>query len=159
MRIAKLRQLIKFMEEAKLAELEISGPFEKVRLRREGETIISSTVSAPLLSARPEAVFEIPRLEQADVTRIETSSATSETKLAVVKSPMVGTFYRAPAPDAPPYVEMGDRVTRGQTVCIIEAMKLMNEIEAEISGVVVKILLENTQPVEFGQELLWIRPE
>jgi len=158
-RIAKLRQLIKFMEEAKLAELEISGPFEKVRLRREGETIISSTVSAPLLSARPEAVFEIPRLEQADVTRIETSSATSETKLAVVKSPMVGTFYRAPAPDAPPYVEMGDRVTRGQTVCIIEAMKLMNEIEAEISGVVVKILLENTQPVEFGQELLWIRPE
>ena len=111
------------------------------------------------MSARPEAVFEIPRLEQADVTRIETPSATSETTLAVVKSPMVGTFYRAPAPDAPPYVEMGDRVTRGQTVCIIEAMKLMNEIEAEISGVVVKILLENTQPVEFGQELLWIRPE
>jgi acetyl-CoA carboxylase biotin carboxyl carrier protein len=158
-RIAKLRQLIQFMEEAKLAELEISGPFEKVRLRREGETIISSTVSAPLLSARPEATFEIPRLEVSEAGRIEAPVASPETTLVAVKSPMVGTFYRAPAPDAPPYANVGDRVERGQTVCIIEAMKLMNEIEAEAPGVVARILVENAQPVEFGQELLLIRPE
>lgn len=159
MRIAKLRQLIQFMEEAKLAELEISGPFEKVRLKREGETIISSTVSAPLLSSRPEATFEIPRLEVSEAGRIEAPAASPEATLVAVKSPMVGTFYRAPAPDAPHYVEGGDRVTRGQTVCIIEAMKLMNEIESEVSGVVARILVENAQPVEFGQELLLIRPE
>ena len=159
MRIAKLRQLIQFMEEAKLAELEISGPFEKVRLRREGETIISSTVSAPLLSARPEATFEIPRLEVSEAGRIEAPTASPEAALVAVKSPMVGTFYRAPAPDAPPYANVGDRVERGQTVCIIEAMKLMNEIEAEAPGVVARILVENAQPVEFGQELLLIRPE
>jgi acetyl-CoA carboxylase biotin carboxyl carrier protein len=158
-RIARLRQLIKFMEEARLAELEISGPFEKVRLRREGETIISSTVSAPLLSARPEAVFEIPHLEGTEAGRIEAPQAQPDGSLVAVKSPMVGTFYRAPAPDAPPYVEAGNRVTRGQTVCIIEAMKLMNEIEAEVPGVVARILVENAQPVEFGQELLLIRPE
>lgn len=159
MRIARLRQLIKFMEEAKLAELEISGPFEKVRLRREGETIISSTVSAPLLSGRPEAVFEIPRLENAEPGRIEAPQGQRDASLIAMKSPMVGIFYRAPAPEAPPYVEEGNRIARGQTVCIIEAMKLMNEIEAEVSGVVAKVLVENAQPVEFGQELLLIRPE
>jgi len=158
-RIAKLRQLIQFMEEAKLSELEISGPFQKVRLRREGETIISSTVSTPLITTRPEAAFEIPRLENTEAARIEAPQAHQDATLVTVKSPMVGTFYRAPAPDAPPYVEGGDRVSRGQTVCIIEAMKLMNEIESEVSGVVARILVENAQPVEFGQELLLIRPE
>jgi acetyl-CoA carboxylase biotin carboxyl carrier protein len=158
-RLARLRQLIKLMEEAKLAEIEISGPFEKVRLRREGETIISSTVSAPLLAARPDAAFEIPRLEAVEPARIEAPATAPEGTAVAVKSPMVGTFYRAPAPDAPPYVRVGDRVTRGQTVCIIEAMKLMNEIESEVNGVVAKVLAENAQPVEFGQDLLLIRPE
>ena len=76
-----------------------------------------------------------------------------------IASPMVGTFYRAPAPDADPYVEVGDRVEVGQTVCIVEAMKLMNEIEAETRGRVVKILVENAQPVEFGQKLFLVQPE
>jgi acetyl-CoA carboxylase biotin carboxyl carrier protein len=76
----------------------------------------------------------------------------------VVTSPMVGTFYRAPAPDADPYIEVGDPVTVGQTVCIVEAMKLMNEIESEVKGRVVKILVENAQPVEYGQKLFLIEP-
>ena len=78
--------------------------------------------------------------------------------LAAITSPMVGTFYRAPAPDADPYVEVGDMVEVGQTVCIVEAMKLMNEIESERRGRVVKILVENAQPVEFGQKLFLIEP-
>ncbi|MEO0409065.1 MAG: acetyl-CoA carboxylase biotin carboxyl carrier protein, partial [Cyanobacteria bacterium P01_A01_bin.135] len=77
---------------------------------------------------------------------------------AEVASPMVGTFYRAPAPDEPPFINVGDRVTKGQTVCIIEAMKLMNEIEAEVSGEVVEILVENGEPVEFNQPLMRVKP-
>ena len=76
----------------------------------------------------------------------------------VLKSPMVGTFYRAPAPDADPFIEVGDVVEVGQTVCIIEAMKLMNEIEAEVKGRVVQVLVENAQPVEFGQKLILVEP-
>ncbi|MBD3285609.1 acetyl-CoA carboxylase biotin carboxyl carrier protein, partial [candidate division WOR-3 bacterium] len=78
--------------------------------------------------------------------------------LIAIKSPMIGTFYRAPAPDAPPYVEVGDTVKPGTVVCIVEAMKLMNEIESDISGKVAEILVENETPVEFGQELFLIEP-
>ena len=81
-----------------------------------------------------------------------------DSDLAEVHSPMVGTFYRSPAPDAPPYVEPGDRVEKGQTVCILEAMKLMNELEAEVSGTVREICVENAEPVEFGQVLFRIDP-
>lgn len=81
-----------------------------------------------------------------------------ERKWVEVNSPMVGTFYRAPAPDEPPFVEVGDRITTGQTVCIIEAMKLMNEIEAEVSGQVMEVLVENGSPVEYGQPLMRINP-
>jgi acetyl-CoA carboxylase biotin carboxyl carrier protein len=78
--------------------------------------------------------------------------------LLAITSPMVGTFYRSPAPEEPAFVGVGDRISSGQTVCIIEAMKLMNELEAEISGEIVEILVENAQPVEFGQTLMLVRP-
>jgi acetyl-CoA carboxylase biotin carboxyl carrier protein len=81
-----------------------------------------------------------------------------DTGLVEVKSPMVGTFYRAPAPEAPPYVEVGTRVSKGQTLCIIEAMKLMNEMESEIEGVVRQVLVDNSEPVEYGQVLFRIDP-
>ena len=85
------------------------------------------------------------------------AASTPSTTVAIT-SPMVGTFYRAPAPDADPYVEVGDRVEVGQTVCIVEAMKLMNEIEAEVRGKIVKVLVENMQPVEYGQQLFLLEP-
>jgi acetyl-CoA carboxylase biotin carboxyl carrier protein len=85
----------------------------------------------------------------------ETAAATN---LIEVKSPMVGTFYRAPAPEAPPYVEVGSSVTKGQTLCILEAMKLMNELESEVDGVVREILVSNAEPVEYGQVLFRIEP-
>lgn len=87
------------------------------------------------------------------------SSTSLENKWVVVTAPMVGTFYRAPAPDEPPFVKVGDRVSVGQTVCIIEAMKLMNEIEAEVSGQVMEILVDNAQPVEYEQVLMRIQPD
>lgn len=84
--------------------------------------------------------------------------AAKEDGLKIVESPMVGTFYRSPSPGTPPFVEVGDNVTKGKTLCIVEAMKLLNEIESDISGVVVEILVENAQPVQFGQPLFKIRP-
>ncbi|WP_310485241.1 acetyl-CoA carboxylase biotin carboxyl carrier protein [Chamaesiphon sp. VAR_48_metabat_403] len=83
---------------------------------------------------------------------------TIDSKWVEIKSPMVGTFYRSPAPDEPPFASIGDRIRMGQTVCIIEAMKLMNEIEAEVVGQVVEVLVENGQPIEFGQTLMYINP-
>ena len=91
-------------------------------------------------------------------TAPSSEAASPPSKTVAISSPMVGTFYRAPAPDADPYVEVGDRVDVGQTVCIVEAMKLMNEIESEVRGTIVKVLVENSQPVEYGQQLFLIEP-
>ncbi len=85
--------------------------------------------------------------------------AAPEERFAAVESPMVGTFYRSPSPDAEPFVDVGDRVRRGQTLCIVEAMKLMNEIESEVSGTIVEICVENAEPVQFGQALFRVRPD
>jgi acetyl-CoA carboxylase biotin carboxyl carrier protein len=94
-----------------------------------------------------------PQLQSA-----ESSAPTIDTKWVAIKSPMVGTFYRSPAPDEPAFASIGDRIRVGQTVCIIEAMKLMNEIEAEVVGQVMEVLVENGQPIEFGQPLMYINP-
>jgi acetyl-CoA carboxylase biotin carboxyl carrier protein len=91
--------------------------------------------------------------------RTETPPSPVDKKWTAITSPMVGTFYRASAPDEAPFVDVGDRVSKTQTVCIIEAMKLMNEIESELSGVVMEILVENGQPVEYGQNLMWLKAE
>ena len=106
-------------------------------------------------SQEPFIVFAGRQTSDGDTAHVPSQVAEN---LAVITSPMVGTFYRAPAPDADPYVESGDMVEVGQTVCIVEAMKLMNEIESEFRGRVVKILVENAQPVEFGQKLFLIEP-
>jgi acetyl-CoA carboxylase biotin carboxyl carrier protein len=114
-----------------------------------GTTIadISSTViSMPAPEQQPAAI------EQRSTT------PTIDTKWIAINSPMVGTFYRSPAPDEPPFASIGDRIRAGQTVCIIEAMKLMNEIEADSAGQVMQVLVENGQPIEFGQPLMYINP-
>jgi acetyl-CoA carboxylase biotin carboxyl carrier protein len=108
--------------------------------------INSTAISMPVTEAQPAAI------EQRSTT------PTIDTKWVEIKSPMVGTFYRSPAPDEPPFASIGDRIRVGQTVCIIEAMKLMNEIEAESAGQVMQVLVENGQPIEFGQPLMYINP-
>jgi acetyl-CoA carboxylase biotin carboxyl carrier protein len=108
-------------------------------------------VAAPVVAA-PMAVAAPPAAPVAEVPN------PIDRKWVEIRSPMVGTFYRAPNPDEPPFTAVGDRVANGQTVCIIEAMKLMNELEAEVAGQVMEILVENGQPVEFGQTLMYVNP-
>ncbi len=138
-----LERLIALLKEHELAEIEIETEGEYIKVRAK-EGIVLPTVS-PSLSSIPPTEDSIE------------SALKNDPNLVEVKSPMVGTFYRAPAPDAEPFVKEGDKVEVGQTLCIIEAMKLMNEIKAEVSGIVEKILVENAQPVEYGQVLFYIR--
>ncbi len=142
--IEKVRELLKSLENSSVEELEVEaeGLKIKVKFKREG-----GAVTAP---------SELPLTQEPSPAEREVQP---EENYYVVESPMVGTFYRAPAPGAEPFVKEGDYVEKGQTLCIIEALKVMNEIESEVSGVVRKILVENGQPVEFGQPLFYIEPK
>ncbi len=142
MRVETLKRLVRLVEENDISELEI---------RRWGTTVRIAKGSAGTTA----------RLNPANSPVLETTRVSEEKRseeLLPITSPMVGTFYRSPTPEAPPYVEAGDFVKPGKVVCIIEAMKLMNEIESEVSGEVVQILVKNEEPVEYGQELFLVRP-
>jgi len=148
--LAEIRRLIRLVQSTGIGELEVTAGGRTVRIAQVG-------------SAAPMGILAPPPLNPAHVVPVgggeaKTPEAEDLEKLVAITSPMVGTFYRAPAPDADPYVEMGDNVAVGQTVCIIEAMKLMNEIESEAKGRIVRILVENAQPVEFGQKLFLLEP-
>ena len=147
MDLRKLKKLIDLVQESGIAELEITEGEEKVKIVKGG--VVS-------MAAAPTAVMAVPATAPAPSPAAATTAAppTAETQEGhVVKAPMVGTFYRSPSPDAKPFVEVGQAVKEGDTICIIEAMKLMNEIEADASGNVKAILVENGQPVEYGQPL------
>jgi acetyl-CoA carboxylase biotin carboxyl carrier protein len=167
----ELRELLAAIAQTDIAELTLkSADFElTVRKGVRPASTVDSTLGSPGGIAASEFVTVPPSTSIASTTSTSVPEARpSETEKAPpgapnhkweeVKSPMVGTFYRAPSPDEPPYVETGDRIRVGQTVCIIEAMKLMNEIEAEVSGQVVEILVENGDSVEYGQTLMRINP-
>ncbi|HYD56364.1 MAG TPA: acetyl-CoA carboxylase biotin carboxyl carrier protein [Burkholderiales bacterium] len=149
MDLRKLKKLIDLVQESGIAELEITEGEEKVRVVRGGAV----TVSPGAHASPPPA----PSTTTTPAAPAPAASSAPEAPAApeghVVKAPMVGTFYRAASPDAKPFVEVGQPIKEGQTICIIEAMKLMNEIEADASGVVKAILVENGQPVEYGQPL------
>jgi oxaloacetate decarboxylase alpha subunit len=144
MDLKELKALLKLMEAGDLEELEVEEAGKRVRLRRRGLPI------SPASMVYPASVHASPPPAAA--------TAPDATGLTPIASPMVGTFYRAPAPEAPPYVSEGDAIAKGTVVCIVEAMKLMNEIESEVAGRVAKILVENGQPVEFGQTLFLVAP-
>ena len=151
--LAEIRQLIRLVQRTGIGELEVSSGDRTVRIAAQSRAPVSMGLSAPVAMHAPVADALAPGAGKAAATPVAGTE-----NLVAITSPMVGTFYRAPAPDADPYVEMGGMVEVGQTVCIIEAMKLMNEIESEHRGRVVKILVENAQPVEFGQKLFLIEP-
>ena len=149
MDLRKLKKLIDLVEESGIAELEITEGDEKVRISR-GSTLAPAPVvtqamvaAAPVAAAAPAALPGEP-------------AAPAQPEGHLLKSPMVGTFYRSPNPCAKSFVEVGQTVKEGETVCIIEAMKLLNEIEADRSGVIKAILVENGQPVEYGHQLMVI---
>jgi len=154
-----VRKLVQLVEKSDLTHIEWEKGPEKVVIKRGGFTPAAAT-SAPAQSAHPAPVA-IPVL--APVPAPASSGPKAEAKAAdkpgtLVTSPFVGTFYRAPSPESPPFVEVGAKVKKGQTLCIVEAMKLMNEIESETDGVVAEILVQNASPVEFSEPLFRIVP-
>lgn len=153
-----IERLIQALDASSVDSLEIERGGTKVRLSKTPPMSV-----APMAMQAPAAPAAAPAAPAASAPSAGQDggggeSAKSTSNLEDITSPMVGTFYRAPAPDAPSYVEVGDKIAPGDTLCIIEAMKLMNELDAEISGEIVEILVENAQPVEFGQVLFRVAP-
>ncbi len=149
MDVKKLKQVIKLLKDNGLEEIEVEEKDSRIRVK----SAVAGTV-VPLVAAPAPAPVETPLAE----AQPPSSEKKAESKYKVVKSPMVGTFYRSPSPDADIYVEEGQTVKKGQTLCIVEARKLMNEIEADFKGKIVSILVENGQPVEYGEALFEIDP-
>ncbi len=158
----ELKELIDFLIEKDISEFELERGDVKVRIKRGGETVAPVITHAMPMAAVPMAAPPAQASHAPAASTPPPASAppptAAEEELHTVKSPIVGTFYEAPGPGALPFVKPGDQVAAGQVLCIIEAMKLMNEIEADASGEVVKVLVSNGQPVEYGQPLFAIRP-
>lgn len=164
MDLAYLRKLIKILDQSNMTEMEIEEEGIKLRLAKS----VNSKAGEPMGHVMPFYHMPAPLPQQIHPPQpgaISTETGKSEEKMIEptvqyleVKSPIVGTFYRAPAPDADPYVEVGQEVEPGTVLCIIEAMKLMNEIECDVTGKVVKIMVDNGQPVEYNQTLFFIEP-
>lgn len=149
MTVEEIRELIQLAMDAGIAELEVQRGENRVRIRRGWpggpEILPSGTHTALARSGRTEAP-------------VEQGAKSAEPELVLVPSPIVGTFYESPSPGAPPFVRAGERVDPGKVLCIIESMKLMNEIEAEVAGIIESRLVQNGQPVEYGEALFAIRP-
>lgn len=161
-----LRKLLKIFDESTAVELRIEEEGVNLRIAKQsnGGTVLQAAPQAPMFQMQPtlqpthQQVAAPTSAEQK--AQEEPAKADSDARLEhthQITSPIVGTFYRAPSPDAEPFVQVGARVSPGSTLCIIEAMKLMNEIESDIAGTVIKVLVENSQPVEYGQPLFVIQ--
>jgi acetyl-CoA carboxylase biotin carboxyl carrier protein len=158
MKTSEIRDLIDFISKSGLNEVNIETSELKLQVKREPDqkvfksTPVAAPVAAPVMASAPSVAA-------AASSAPKTSSEASAKKMLEIKSPMIGTFYRSSSPDTPPFASVGDKVTKGQTVCIIEAMKLFNEIESEVSGTIVKVLVENATPVEYDQVLFLVEPD
>ncbi|MCU0227583.1 MAG: acetyl-CoA carboxylase biotin carboxyl carrier protein [Bryobacterales bacterium] len=154
MNLDEIKQLIELANESGVAELEVQRGENRVRIRRAVNSVQDYVVGEPrIATAHPTAPAAGP-----SGPSLAPAQTAEDSNLIVVKSPIVGTYYEAPSPDADPFVGVGDSVRPGQVLCIIESMKLMNEIECEHSGVIVSLYAENGQPVEYGEPLMAIRP-
>jgi acetyl-CoA carboxylase biotin carboxyl carrier protein len=153
MNLKELKELVELMNENNLAELEVERDGTKIKLKKTGEHSVSVQPMSYAIPTTPAA-----KGPAAPQSAAEAAAPAANGNLKEVKSPMVGTFYRAPSPEAAPFVELGQTVEVGQVVCIVEAMKLMNEIKSEVRGKVVEICVDNAEPVEFGQVLFRVDP-
>ncbi|HEX5131616.1 MAG TPA: acetyl-CoA carboxylase biotin carboxyl carrier protein [Candidatus Krumholzibacteria bacterium] len=152
MRKNEIEELIRLVEDSNINELEVSHGRSKIRISKGGGTLAPMAAAAPV-----PAPVAVPRMVESD--GVDGDGAGEEklaSNLKQIKSPMVGTFYRSPAPGSEPFIDIGQNVVAGQTVCIVEAMKLMNEIGSDFNGVIRRVLTENGQPVEYGQPLFLI---
>lgn len=143
MELDDLKNIIEFLKETDITELQLEKEGSKVKIKRE------KFLSPIGMSVQKPNVYE---------EKIVAETEEDTQRLVTITSPIVGTFYRAPSPEAQPFVEVGQRVNKGTVLCIVEAMKLMNEIESEVDGIIVKILVDNSQPVEYGEPLFLIEP-
>ncbi len=162
MDLSKLRELIRIFEQAAITELDYEVEGVRIRLRKEKQLGVSEISLQRGSSPAQERTGPAGSLEANPTAANSEASAVLERAVSeerpVISAPMVGVFYRSPGPDVPPFVRPGDFVEEGQTVCIIEAMKLMNEVRSPLSGKLVEVLVENGEPVEFGQPLFVLEP-
>ena len=151
MDLSRLKELIQLMDRNQLVELEVEAEGTKVRLRKKGETVreVVSMAGMPMAAAAPAAAPGAAAPAGGD-------GADSVPEENLIRAPMVGTYYRSPSPESDPFVEVGDKIEEGQTLCIIEAMKVMNEVKAERSGVLEAMMVENGESVEYGTPLFRI---
>ncbi|KAB2908094.1 MAG: acetyl-CoA carboxylase biotin carboxyl carrier protein [Ignavibacteriales bacterium] len=161
MDINLIRRLVKLVETSGISELEIDEKESRIYISKygsaaPGQVTYTATPAPQQAAAAPVTAASAPATTAAPTPP---SPSDTGTKLHEIKSPIVGTFYRSPAPDADAYVKVGDRVNVGSVLCIVEAMKLMNEIESDISGTIEKILADNAKPVEYGQVLFLVKPD
>ncbi|MCX7636859.1 MAG: acetyl-CoA carboxylase biotin carboxyl carrier protein [Cyclobacteriaceae bacterium] len=166
MKTAEIRDLIDFISKSGLNEVNIETSELKLHVKREPDQkiiksaapVVAAPVAAPVTAPMPAPVPAPPAPQPAPKPAAVEQPASGKSTVQI-KSPMIGTFYRSSNPDSPPFVSVGDKVSKGQTVCIIEAMKLFNEIESEVSGTIVKVLVENASPVEYDQPLFEVEPD
>ena len=151
MNLKEIKEMITLMNDNGLVELEVEKDGMRIRLKKTSSE--TAGYSGPVLIER-ESMMASSKPQSPPVESIPVSTV----KTVEIKAPMVGTFYRAPSPEAPPYAEIGQVIESGQVICIIEAMKLMNEIKSEIKGKIIDILVDNAEPVEFGQPIFLIEP-
>lgn len=156
MKAKEIRDLIEFISETGLEEVNIETQEFKIRVKKSLGAI--ATVAAPVIHAAPTAPAPVSAPAATTEAPKAAAPAADTSKLVTIKSPMIGTFYRSSNPDSPEFVKVGDTVKAGDPVCIIEAMKLFNEIESEYSGKIVKVLVENATPVEYDQPLFLVDP-
>lgn len=154
----ELKELIEFLIEKDIAEFELERGDVKVKIKRAAEPAPPDSRYFAVHPAPAAVIAGMAVPPPAPPAATEPGPTPPEENLQAVRSPIVGTFYEAPSPGAPPFIKIGDRVEVGQVLCIVEAMKLMNEIECDVAGEVVKKLVTNGQPIEYGQELFAIRP-
>jgi acetyl-CoA carboxylase biotin carboxyl carrier protein len=158
----ELKELIEFLKEQDIAEFELERGDVKVRVKRSvppPSAPETRFVAIPSIAPGPESAPAAPVLNPAAPAAATPAAPPVEQGLHAVRSPIVGTFYEAPSPGAPPFVKVGDSVQLGQVLCIVEAMKLMNEIESDVTGEIVEKLVGNGEPIEYGQELFMVRPK
>ena len=163
MKAKEIRDLIDFISQSGLEEVNIETEEFKIKVKRSNEVTnqIIEAAPAPVVQAAPVQAVAAPAQAAPAATPAAdagSSGGSEDSKHVTIKSPMIGTFYRSSNPDSPAFVNVGDKVSSGQTVCIVEAMKLFNEIESDVSGTIVKVLVDNAQPVEYDQPLFLVDP-
>lgn len=166
LKIQEIREIIKLIDQTGIEEFKYKTEEGEIKLKKGGAVQVTETVPAAQVAVAPAPAPAAPAAQPAAVSKEEPkqqeatpAAASQDENLLEVKSPMVGTFYKSPSPDAPAFVSVGDKVKPDSVVCIVEAMKLFNEIEAEMNGEIAQILVEDGQLVEYGQPLFLVKPE